>query len=99
MMGRPSLSPHSLNTTTRCQTPLRNISKNSHRATKLINGPFAKVKAALAFDYIDNLDAKYEMLSMAYEAANELAPGIFSKQFPLPASPIAPLPPFKESPS
>jgi 3'-5' exoribonuclease len=53
---------------------------------------------AFALHYIDNLDAKYEMLRMAYEAANELAPGIYERQFPLPAPLVAPLPRFDAPP-
>ena len=72
----------------------------SHHGTREFGSPSLPcTPEAFALHHIDNLDAKHEMLSMAYEGANELAPGIFSKQFPLPASPVAPLPPFKESPS
>lgn len=46
---------------------------------------------AHALHYIDNLDAKYEMLSMAYESAQELAPGIYERQFPLPTNLVEPL--------
>jgi 3'-5' exoribonuclease len=49
---------------------------------------------AFALHYIDNLDAKYEMIRMAYESAGELAPGIYERQFPLPAPLVDPLPPF-----
>lgn len=47
---------------------------------------------AFALHYIDNLDAKYEMTRMAYESAPELAPGIYDRQFPLPANLVQPLP-------
>ncbi len=46
---------------------------------------------AMALHYIDNLDAKYEMMRMGYESAPELAPGIQERQFPLPANLITPL--------
>lgn len=42
--------------------------------------------------YIDNLDAKMEMVRMAYEQSNEIAPGIYDRQFPLPAGLVDPLP-------
>ncbi|MDP6208496.1 MAG: HD domain-containing protein, partial [Roseibacillus sp.] len=72
----------------------------SHHGTREFGSPtLPSTPEAFALHHIDNLDAKYEMLNMAYEGANELAPGIFSKQFPLPASPVAPLPPFEGSPS
>jgi 3'-5' exoribonuclease len=49
---------------------------------------------AHALHYIDNLDAKLEMVKDAYANANETAPGIFERQFPLPAPLVTPLPPF-----
>ncbi len=48
---------------------------------------------AHALHYIDNLDAKLEMVKDAYATANESAPGIFEKKFPLPAPLVAPLAP------
>lgn len=48
---------------------------------------------AHALHYIDNLDAKLEMVQDAYANANESAPGIFERQFPLPAPLVTPLPP------
>lgn len=50
-----------------------------------------KTPEAFALHYIDNLDAKYEMLSMAYDSANELADGIYERQFPLSTNLIEPL--------
>ncbi len=47
---------------------------------------------AFALHYIDNLDAKYEMVRVAYQNASELAPGIYDRQFPLPANLVTPLP-------
>lgn len=46
---------------------------------------------AFALHYIDNLDAKMEMLKDAYGQATELAPRIYEKVFPLPANLVAPL--------
>ena len=56
---------------------------------------------AHALHYIDNLDAKLEMVKDAYATANEVAPGIFERQFPLPAPLVTPLANFKsgESPA
>lgn len=44
--------------------------------------------------YIDNLDAKMEMVREAYTNTNEASPGtgIYERQFPLPAGLVAPLP-------
>ena len=64
----------------------------SHHGTREFGSPtLPSTPEAFALHYIDNLDAKYEMLAMAYEANNELAPGILARQFPLPANPITPL--------
>jgi 3'-5' exoribonuclease len=45
----------------------------------------------MALHYIDNMDAKYEMMRMGYESSPELAPGIQERKFPLPASLVKPL--------
>jgi 3'-5' exoribonuclease len=47
---------------------------------------------AYALHYVDNLDAKLEMVKDAYASANETAPGIFERQFPLSAPLVTPLP-------
>lgn len=46
---------------------------------------------AHALHYIDNLDAKMEMIREAYATSNEIAPGIYDRMFPLPANLIEPL--------
>ncbi len=46
---------------------------------------------AFALHYIDNLDAKLEMVRDAYAQAQELAPGIFERAFPLPTNLVRPL--------
>ena len=72
----------------------------SHHGTKEFGSPaLPSTPEAFALHYIDNLDAKYEMLTMAYETNNEIAPGIIARQFPLPANPITPLPSFEPSSS
>jgi 3'-5' exoribonuclease len=57
---------------------------------------------AFALHYIDNLDAKLEMLRDAYLQANEIAPGIFDRVFPLSTNLVRPLgiftPPPQETP-
>lgn len=50
-----------------------------------------KTPEAYALHYIDNLDAKMEMLRDAYPQANEVAPGIYERVFPLAANLIRPL--------
>ena len=46
---------------------------------------------AIALHYIDNLDAKYEMMQMGYANSPEIGLGIQDRQFPLPANLVAPL--------
>lgn len=46
---------------------------------------------AHALHYIDNLDAKMEMIREAYATSNEVAPGIYDRMFPLPANLVEPL--------
>lgn len=50
-----------------------------------------KTPEAYALHYIDNLDAKMEMLRDAYPQASEVAPGIYERVFPLSANLIKPL--------
>ena len=51
---------------------------------------------AFALHHIDNLDAKLEMVRVAYVNSNEVAPGIYDRMFPLPANLVRPLPPYAE---
>ncbi len=54
---------------------------------------------AVALHYIDNLDAKLEMFSSGYPSSPMLAPGIFERVRPLPATLVAPLPAFDNAAS
>jgi len=47
---------------------------------------------AFALHYIDNLDAKLEMVRDGYSNSQEIAPGIFERVFPLPTNLVRPLP-------
>lgn len=58
-----------------------------------------KTPEAYALHYIDNLDAKMEMLRDAYAQAAEVAPGIYDRVFPLSANLIKPLRSYEEAPS
>lgn len=49
---------------------------------------------AFALHYIDNLDAKLEMVREAYQQSQEIAPGIHERVFPLPSNLVKPLPVF-----
>ncbi len=53
---------------------------------------------AYALHYIDNLDAKLEMVKDGYAQAAEVAPGVRDRIFPLPAGLVAPLAPFAGGP-
>jgi len=55
-----------------------------------------KTPEAFALHYIDNLDARLEMVSAAYQNAALLAPHIYEKAWPLPPNLIAPLPPWTQ---
>ncbi len=46
---------------------------------------------AFALHYIDNLDAKMEMIRGAYLQSSEIAPGIYDRVFPLPTNLVRPL--------
>lgn len=50
-----------------------------------------KTPEAIALNMVDNLDAKLEMLSMAYARQPEIAPGIHERVKPLNTSPVKPL--------
>ena len=64
----------------------------SHHGTYEFGSPtLPRTPEAHILHHIDNIDAKYEMMKLAYQSAPELAPGIQEKQFPLPANLIKPL--------
>ncbi|WP_411847152.1 HD domain-containing protein [Roseibacillus persicicus] len=70
----------------------------SHHGTHEFGSPtLPRTPEAYALHHIDNLDAKYEMMKDAYAKANELAPGILERQFPLPSNLVVPLPSFVQS--
>lgn len=54
---------------------------------------------AHALHYIDNLDAKMEMIRVAYTTSNEIAPGIYDRMFPLPANLVEPLAKYTPAPA
>lgn len=53
-----------------------------------------KTPEAFALHYIDNLDARLEMVSAAYGNAGKLGPRIYEKAWPLPTNLVEPLPPW-----
>lgn len=71
----------------------------SHHGEYQFGSPtLPRTPEAIALHHIDNLDAKLEMMKDAYHNANELADGIYEKQFPLPANLVEPLPSFDGPP-
>ncbi|WP_265594435.1 HD domain-containing protein [Haloferula sp. BvORR071] len=68
----------------------------SHHGELAFGSPvLPRTPEAIALHYIDNLDAKLEMMRDAYAQANQLADGIYEKVFPLPANLVEPLPAFE----
>lgn len=64
----------------------------SHHGEYQFGSPtLPRTPEAFALHYIDNLDAKLEMVKDAYAQASELSDGIYEKQFPLPANLVDPL--------
>lgn len=64
----------------------------SHHGELQFGSPtLPRTPEAIALHHIDNLDAKLEMMKDAYASANQLAEGIYEKQFPLPANLVEPL--------
>lgn len=71
----------------------------SHHGEYQFGSPtLPRTPEAYALHYIDNLDAKLEMVKDAYANAAEIAEGIYEKQFPLAANLVAPLPVFDAPP-
>jgi 3'-5' exoribonuclease len=71
----------------------------SHHGELQFGSPtLPRTPEAIALHYVDNLDAKLEMMQDAYHQAKQLADGIYEKQFPLPANLVEPLPHFDAPP-
>lgn len=67
----------------------------SHHGEHQFGSPvLPRTPEAFALHYIDNLDAKLEMIREAYTQTQEIAPGVFERVFPLPTNLVAPLPVF-----
>jgi 3'-5' exoribonuclease len=65
----------------------------SHHGAYEFGSPvLPRTPEAFALHYIDNLDAKLEMIRDAYAQSKEIAPGIFDRVFPLPNNLVRPLP-------
>ncbi|MDP0490086.1 MAG: HD domain-containing protein [Verrucomicrobiota bacterium JB023] len=67
----------------------------SHHGTHEFGSPtLPKTPEAHALHYVDNLDAKLEMVKDSYQTSNETIPGVYERQFPLPTNLVEPLPGF-----
>jgi 3'-5' exoribonuclease len=67
----------------------------SHHGELQFGSPVVpKTPEAYALHYIDNLDAKLQMVFEAYEKAPELGKNVFEKQWPLPGNLVRPLEPY-----
>lgn len=67
----------------------------SHHGEHEFGSPvLPRTPEAFALHYIDNLDAKLEMIRVAYTQTQEIAPNIFERIFPLPTNLVRPLPGF-----
>ncbi|MEN9975171.1 MAG: hypothetical protein RLZZ282_1177 [Verrucomicrobiota bacterium] len=66
----------------------------SHHGEYAFGSPvLPRTPEAFALHYIDNLDAKLEMVRDAYAQSPEIGPGIFERVFPLPTNLVRPLAP------
>ena len=71
----------------------------SHHGQHEFGSPvLPRTPEAFALHYIDNLDAKLEMLRDAYAQSTEIAPGIYDRVFPLPTNLVRPLATFVPPP-
>jgi 3'-5' exoribonuclease len=72
----------------------------SHHGEHQFGSPvLPRTPEAFALHYIDNMDAKLEMLRDAYAQTQEIAPQIFERVFPLPTPLVRPLPTFAPGPA
>jgi 3'-5' exoribonuclease len=69
----------------------------AHHGEKQFGSPVEpKTPEAIALHLIDNLDAKLEMMSVAYELGKRLGPDVIERVRPLPANLVTPLPPLSD---
>ena len=72
----------------------------AHHGEKQFGSPVEpKTPEAIALHLIDNLDAKLEMMSVAYELGKRLGPEVIERVRPLPANLVTPLPPLSDESS
>ena len=67
----------------------------AHHGELQVGSPVVpKTPEAWALHYVDNLDAKLEMIRQGYETARHLADRVQERVWPLPGNLVTPLPPF-----
>jgi 3'-5' exoribonuclease len=72
----------------------------AHHGEKQFGSPVEpKTPEAIALHLIDNLDAKLEMMSVAYELGKRLGPDVIERVRPLPGNLVTPLPPLSDESS
>ncbi len=65
----------------------------SHHGQREYGAPVTpRTSEGWALHYLDNLDARVEMLRSAYAEKAQIAPGIYERRMPLEGHPVAPLP-------
>ena len=70
----------------------------SHHGEKQFGSPVEpKTPEALALHLMDNLDAKLEMMSNAYQLGKRLSAEVVERMRPLPTNLVEPLPPFSDN--
>ncbi|MCU0779766.1 MAG: HD domain-containing protein, partial [Akkermansiaceae bacterium] len=79
--------------TEECRLHLLHLIASHHGEYEFGSPTLPKVPEAYALHYIDNLDAKLEMVRDGYARGNEVAPGsgIYERAHPLPAGLVKPL--------
>jgi 3'-5' exoribonuclease len=85
--GWLTLDPHS----EEVRLHLLHLIASHHGQYEFGSPTLPRTPEAFALHFIDNIDAKMEMLKDAYANSNLIAPNIYEKQFPLPANLITPL--------
>ena len=71
----------------------------SHHGELQFGSPVVpKTPEAWALHYVDNLDAKLEMMALGYGSGKQLAPRIQERMWPLPGNLVRPLPSFNPPP-
>ncbi len=80
-----------------CRLHLLHLIASHHGEPQFGSPVYPKTPEAIALNYIDNLDARLEMIFAGYPIAKPLAARIFERVRPLPGNLVKPLEKFSES--